>query len=124
MVVIALFLVLIVGLLVMPGCKELFYNVSGEWTIQLKLNNKTFIYTYTFVGDSQSGKVYVEGDSLGNYSVVGDNVNFTLEYIDTDGDHTVEVYKGSFSHMDRLVGTMTYSVEGYQTINGTWSAER
>jgi len=107
----------------MPGCKKA-NDIIGTWFVTTSLLGDTFTETYDFVGNKSSGEVLWEGQSLGTYSVFGDNVSFTLEYYDADDDYTVEVYNGSFDGVDFMSGTFTYTVEGYPSASGTWFGER
>ena len=113
----------VLGLLaVNTGCKKNSYNITGIWQFNVTLEGETFVWDYEFVGTKSPGVVYFEGADLGTYSVMDRNVSFTLEYFDQDGDYTVEVYNGYFDAPDEMSGSMTYSVEGYATVSGTWWA--
>ncbi|UCH93422.1 MAG: hypothetical protein JSV88_24535 [Candidatus Aminicenantes bacterium] len=122
-----LFIMLVIitalALLTLPGCKKA-NNITGTWFITTMLLGETFTDTYTFAGNKNSGEVLWQGQALGTYSVMGNNVSFTLEYLDADDDYTVEVYSGFFDHYDYMSGTFTYTVEGYPSASGTWFAER
>ncbi|NIM13712.1 MAG: hypothetical protein GTO45_16685 [Candidatus Aminicenantes bacterium] len=117
-------LVVVLALVVHPGCKSQRNDITGTWFFTLTFPGETFTETYTFVGTRQSGEVYWEGEALGTYSVIGDNVSFTLDYIDVDGDYTVEVYDGSFVGDDEMIGSVTVTIEGYGSASGSWIAER
>ncbi|HLP62352.1 MAG TPA: hypothetical protein VK186_26160 [Candidatus Deferrimicrobium sp.] len=112
-----------VGLLVQGGCKNHF-NITGVWDFIITLEGQDFYETYTFVGDRSSGEVFWEGQSLGLYTVSGDQVHFKLEYYDADDDYTVEDFYGNADTHDDMSGTVTYTVEGYTPVSGDWVAVR
>jgi hypothetical protein len=116
-------IITILTLITLPGCKKA-YDITGTWFITTTLLGEDFTDTYTFVGNRNSGDVLWDGQALGTYSVVGDNVSFTLEYLDADDDYTVEVYNGFFDGRDFMSGSFTYTVEGYPSASGTWFGER
>ena len=115
--------IIVLALMTLPGCKKA-NDITGIWFITTTLLGETFTDTYTFVGNRNSGDVLWEGQALGTYSVLGDNVSFTLEYLDADDDYTVEVYNGIFDGSDFMNGTFTYTVEGYASESGDWFGER
>jgi len=117
-------LIAVLALVVQPGCKSHRNDITGTWFFTLTFPGETFTETYTFVGTRQSGEVYWEGEVLGTYSVIRDDVSFTLDYIDADGDYTVEVYYGSFVNDNEMMGSITVTVEGYGSASGSWIAER
>ena len=116
-------LIIILTLMTLPGCKKA-YDITGSWFITTTLLGEDFTDTYSFVGNRNSGDVLWQGQSLGTYSVIGDNVSFTLEYLDADGDYTVEVYNGFFDGRDFMEGSFTYTVEGFPSASGVWFGER
>jgi hypothetical protein len=116
-------IITILTLITLPGCKKA-YDITGTWFITTTLLGEDFTDTYTFVGNRNSGDVLWDGQALGTYSIVGDNVSFTLEYLDADDDYTVEVYNGFFDGRDFMSGSFTYTVEGYPSASGTWFGER
>lgn len=117
-------MVMVALLLLTSGCESTRYNITGTWTITTRIQGQLFDEDYTFVGDNRAGDVLFQGTSLGTYAVNGDEVSFTLRYYDADDDFTVEVYSGYFDDDYTMSGTFTYSVEGYQTLSGSWIAER
>jgi len=117
--------VTLTGLLLHTGCKKSNrYDIVGTWEFTSTLIGQSYTEIYTFSGDNRGGNVLYEGQALGTYSVTGSVFSCTLEYYDIDDDYTVEVYNGSFDHDDAMSGNFTYSVEGYQTVNGTFFADR
>jgi hypothetical protein len=122
-VFIAFIVIISLALMTLPGCKKA-NDITGTWFITTTLLGETFTDTYTFVGNRNSGDVLWEGQALGTYSVLGDNVSFTLEYLDADDDYTVEVYNGFIDGSDFMSGTFTYTVEGFPSASGDWFGER
>jgi hypothetical protein len=120
---ITLIVIIVLALMTLPGCKKA-NDITGTWFITITLLDETFTDTYTFVGNRNSGDVIWEGQALGTYSVVGDNVSFTLAYYDDEDDYTVEVYNGFFDGIDFMSGTFTFTVEGYPSAFGDWFGER
>jgi hypothetical protein len=117
--------VLLAGILADTGCKKkVDFNIRGTWNFTVTLLGDDFDYVYDFSGDSRSGDVLWEGLTLGTYSVSGDMVDITLEYYDQDDDYTVEVYRGYFDSDNQMSGNMTITVEGYQSVSGSWIALR
>ena len=116
-------IIIALALMTLPGCKKA-YDITGTWFITTTLLGENFTDTYTFVGNRNSGDVLWEGQALGTYSVVGDDVSFTLEYFDADDDYTVEVYNGFFDGRDFMSGSFTYTVEGYPSASGVWFGDR
>ena len=120
-IVIVIFSILV--LMTLPGCKKRL-DITGTWFITTLLLGETFTDTYTFVGNRSSGEVLWEGQSLGTYSVNGYNVNFLLEYTDTDGDYIIESYNGLLEEENYMSGTIYYTKEGNPRITGSWFGER
>lgn len=116
-------IIIALALMSLPGCKKA-NDITGTWFITTTLQGETITETYTFAGNRNSGDVLWEGQALGTYSVLGDNVSFTLEYYDADDDYTVEVYNGFFDGVDFMSGTFTFTVEGYPSAFGDWFGER
>ncbi len=116
-------IIVTLAFLVLPGCEKA-KNITGTWIITTTLLGEYFTETYDFVGNKNSGEVLWNGQSLGTYSVSGDNVSFTLEYYDADDDYTVEVYNGFIEAEDFMSGSFTYTVEGYASVSGSWMGER
>jgi len=113
------------GLLTDTGCKKKDkFDITGVWYVTITLLGDDFDETYTFVGDDRGGEVLWEGQSLGIYSASDGYVDFTLEYYDQDDDYTVEVYRGSFDTDRMMSGNVTITIEGYQSVSGTWIAVR
>jgi len=113
------------GLLTDTGCKKKDkFDITGVWYVTITLLGDDFDETYTFVGDDRGGEVLWEGQSLGTYSASDGYVDFTLEYYDQDDDYTVEVYRGSFDTDRMMSGNVTITIEGYQSVSGTWVAVR
>lgn len=106
------------------GCKKNENDITGIWFFTLSFPDGSVDEVYDFIGNPNSGQVYWEGQALGTYSVFGDNISFTLEYIDGDGDYTVEVYNGTIVHDDEMNGTVTITWEGIGSSSGTWFASR
>ncbi len=115
---------MILSLLLISGCKSDKFNITGNWSVTTNISGQSFVENYSFVGDERSGEVLYQNDSLGTYAVNGDQISFTLRYYDADDDFTVEVYTGYFDDDHTMSGEFTYSVEGYQTLAGTWVAYR
>lgn len=116
---------LLAALFADTGCKKKTnFDIRGSWDITVTLLGDDFDYIYSFSGDSRSGDVLWEGQVLGTYSVSDDFVNFTLEYYDQDDDYTVEVYRGYFDADDQMSGSVTITIEGYQSVSGSWIALR
>lgn len=125
MITILAVVVVLAGLFANTGCKnKTDFDIRGAWDFTITLLGDDFDYVYNFSGDSRSGEVLWEGQSLGSYSVSGDYVDITLEYYDQDDDYTVEVYRGVFDSDDQMSGSMTITVEGYQSVSGSWIAVR
>jgi len=122
----SIILVLVLVFLVMSstGCKKKSYDINGTWYFTIHINNDTFEEQYRFVGSREDGEVYYYGQSLGTYTVIGDNVNFTLTYYDEDDDYTIETFSGYFEGRDAMQGNFTIFIEGYGTFAGTWEAYR
>ena len=120
-VMVVIFSVLV--LMTLPGCKKKL-DITGTWFITTLLLGETFTDTYTFVGNRNNGEVLWEGQSLGTYSVNGYHVSFLLEYIDADGDYTIESYDGLIEDETYMSGTIFFTVEGYPRVTGTWFGER
>ncbi len=115
----------VAGLLFNTGCKKKAkFDITGTWVFTITLADESFDETYTFAGDKRSGNVYWEDQSLGTYLVTGELVDFTLEYTRTDGGYVVEVYWGSFDMENQMSGSITISVSGIGSVNGTWIAHR
>lgn len=113
------------GLLTDTGCKKKDkFDITGVWYVTITLLGDDFDETYTFVGDDRGGEVLWEGQTLGTYSASDGYVDFTLEYYDQDDDYTVEVYSGSFDTDRMMSGNVTITIEGYQSVSGTWVAVR
>jgi len=113
------------GLLTDTACKKKDkFHITGVWYVTITLLGDDFDETYTFVGDDRGGEVLWEGQSLGTYSASDGYVDFTLEYYDQDDDYTVEVYRGSFDTDTMMSGNVTITIEGYQSVTGTWVAVR
>ncbi len=113
-----------VGLLFQVGCNNHTFNITGTWYFTIIIYDEDFNETYTFVGNRHSGEVFWEGQSLGDYSVSGDQVHFTLEYYDADDDYTVETFHGYIDADDRMGGDVTVTIEGYEPATGDWEAVR
>lgn len=113
------------GLLANTGCKKKDrFDITGVWYFTITLLGEDFDETYTFVGDDRGGDVLWEGQALGTYSASDGYVNFTLEYLDQDDDYTVEVYSGSFDTDTIMSGNVVITIEGYESVSGTWIAVR
>lgn len=113
------------GLLTDTGCKKKDkFDITGVWYVTITLLGDDFEETYTFAGDDRGGEVLWEGQTLGTYSASDGYVDFTLEYYDQDDDYTVEVYSGSFDTDRMMSGNVTITIEGYQSVSGTWVAVR
>lgn len=119
-----LLILLVAGLLLLPGCKKNRFDLRGTWVFTTTLVGQTFEEVYTFQGVIESGNVLWEGQVLGTYSLSGEVFSFSLEYYDQDDDYTVEMYNGSFDHSDAISGDLIFSVEGYQTVAGSFRADR
>ena len=117
-------IVVAVGLLAQGGCNGHAFNIAGVWDFLITIGNEDYSETYSFVGDRVSGEVFWEGNSLGFYTVSGDQVHFKLEYYDADDDYTVEDFRGFIDADDQMSGTVTYTVEGYNPVTGDWLALR
>jgi hypothetical protein len=116
---------LVAGLLVSAGCKDRErFDITGIWDFYVTLDVEEFIWTYSFIGNRNSGVVLYDGQELGTYSVINDSISFTLEYYDQDDDYVVEVYNGYFDAWDQMSGTISYTIGGLGTITGTWVAYR
>lgn len=112
-------------LFVNTGCKKkIVFDITGAWVFTVTILGESFDDIYTFVGDERAGDIYWEDQSLGTYSVTDDFVNFTLEYYDIDDDYVVEVYRGSFDTIDQMSGSVTITIEGLPSVDGTWVAYR
>jgi hypothetical protein len=116
-------IITVLALMTLPGCKKKL-DITGTWFITTNLLGESFMDTYTFVGNRNSGEVLWEGQSLGNYSVNGYSVSFLLEYIDGDGDYIIESYDGLLEDEYYMSGTLYYTVEGYPRVTGSWVGER
>ena len=122
-------------LMTLPGCKKE-SNIAGIWSITTTLPGETSTASYTFLGNKGWGVVLLDGDALGSYSVAGDAVSFTLEYLYDEENNTVEEYTGFFDGKDFMSGSFTYTKEvpsidesgKIVTIttsdSGTWYGER
>ncbi len=117
-------LIMVALVSVNTGCKKKSYDISGTWFFSIFINGDSFAEQYTFVGSRNNGDVLYYGQSLGTYTVAGDNVNFTLTYYDEDNDYTIETYSGYFEGRDFMQGNFTIFIEGYGTFSGTWEATR
>jgi len=112
-------------LMTQPGCKKE-NDIPGTWTITTTLLGETSTDTYTFKGTKGWGNVVKEGQELGNYTVAGDSVSFTLQY-HSDGITSIEEYNGNFDRRDYMSGSFTYTVynvENPPTDSGIWSGKR
>lgn len=117
--------VLLAVLLADTGCKKKNdFDIRGTWYFTITLLGDNYDYVYDFSGDKGSGEVLWEGMELGSYSVSGDVVYITMEYYDQDDDYTVEVYRGYVDSDSQMSGSMTITVEGYQSVSGSWIAVR
>lgn len=115
----------VAGLLFNTGCKKkTVFDITGVWVFTITLLGESYDEIYTFVGDERAGDVYWEDQNLGTYSVTDDFVNFTLEYFDIDDDYVVEVYRGYFDTRDQMSGSVTITIEGLPSVDGTWVAFR
>jgi len=113
------------GLLFNTGCKKKAkFDITGTWVFTITLADESFDETYTFAGDKRSGDVYWEGQSLGSYLVTGELIDFTLEYYYADDTYVVEVYSGFFDMENQMSGSMTVTISGIGSVNGTWIAYR
>lgn len=122
---IVLFVLLTAGLSINSGCKkDKWFDITGIWDFYVTLDANDFIWTYSFLGNDNSGVVSYEGQELGTYSVINNSVSITLEYYDEDDDYVVEVYNGYFDSRDQISGTITYTIAGWGSITGTWIAYR
>ncbi|MCP5102592.1 MAG: hypothetical protein GY950_04395 [bacterium] len=122
-IVILVAVVLAAGLLFNTGCKKnKDNNITGGWYFSITVGGTYFEEVYDFVGDERTGTVYWDGQSMGTYSVVGDVVEFTLEYFNVDDIFTVEIYQGAFDAHDEMSGTATFIVTGSEPYSGTWFA--
>lgn len=126
LVVIFVFIIFL-GLLQNYGCRRVL-NIAGIWevTLDIFLFGERVIetYEYLFEGDKYDGLVIYDGEVLGDYSVAGDNVYFILQYLDLDDDLNIETYNGSFNNRNNMSGTFTWTIEGYGTWSGVWTAVR
>ena len=116
-------IIIVLTLMTLPGCKK-GPDITGAWFITNTLPGEDFTNTYTFVGNRSSGEVLREGQSLGDYSVNGYNVSFLVEYVDADGDYTIESYDGLIEDDNYMSGTIYYTLEGSPRVTGTWFGER
>ncbi|MGD2088962.1 MAG: hypothetical protein PVH61_22480 [Candidatus Aminicenantes bacterium] len=119
-------LINILALMTLTGCRKE-SDITGIWFITTTLLGETSTNTYTFSGTKDWGVVLLEGQALGNYSVDGGNVNFTLEYLNADENQTVVVYTGLYDGKDFMSGSFTYTIytaEENPSSSGTWFGER
>ncbi len=116
-------IITVLALMTLPGCKK-GPDITGTWFITNYLLGESFTDTYTFVGNRSSGEVLWEGQSLGAYSVNGYQVDFLLEYINADGNYTIESYIGLIEDDNYMSGTIYYTVEGDPRVTGSWFGER
>jgi len=124
-IVVLIIILIVAGLFVNTGCKtKNVFDITGGWVFTITLLGESFDEVYTFVGDERAGDIYWEDQNLGTYSVTDDFVNFTLEYYDIDDDYVVEVYRGSFDTIDQMSGSVTITIEGFDSVDGTWVAYR
>ena len=124
-IVIMIMSLVVAGLFINTGCKKkTAFDITGVWVFTTTLLGESFDEIYTFVGDERAGDIYWEDQILGTYSVTDDFVNFTLEYYDIDDDYVVEVYRGSFDMIDQMSGSVTFTIEGLPSVDGTWVAYR
>lgn len=119
MAIAALILVILLSL----GCRRL-YDITGTWFFTIYIDNDIIDVTYTFVGSRERGDVIYEGQSLGEYTVLDNEVNITLQYYDIDDDYTIETYSGGFDDRHNMSGHFTIYIEGYGTHSGSWEAYR
>lgn len=111
------------AMMTLPGCRK-DIDITGTWFITTTLLGETSTNTYTFDGNKDWGVVLWEGQALGTYSVSGENISFTLEYLDTDGNYTIEAYNGLFDGKDFMSGSFTLTVETSASTSGTWFGKR
>ncbi len=117
-------ILLFVSLLFSMGCREVVYDITGEWDFDIAMNDgNTMSDTYSFVGSIQAGDVYYKGQRLGTYSVMDRDINFTITYYDEDNDYTVETFSGYFDDQYSMSGTYTLFIDGYGTFAGNWTAQ-
>jgi hypothetical protein len=105
------------------GCNKV-YNINGVWFFTIFIEGDVVEIIYDFIGSRESGEVIYEGQSLGTYTVIGNEVNITLQYYDEDNDYTIETYSGGFDDRQHMSGNFTIFIEGYGTFAGTWDASR
>ncbi len=110
-------------LMTLSGCRKE-SDVTGGWSITTTRLGVTSTDTYTFEGNTGWGVVIWEGQALGTYSIAGDIIDFTLEYLDADDNYIIEVYNGLFDGVDFMSGSFTYIAEGAPSTSGTWFGER
>ena len=129
-----LFIFIIVIILSSFGCKtgEATYNINGTWQTTLTYSDllqDTFFFT--FAGSSSSGVVtHTAIPYPGEYSVNGNNVTFSFEYV-TILTRSTETYTGSFDSANQMSGTFQWETTVIKGNNppvvwetGTWQATR
>jgi len=94
------------------------YEIQGSWTISESYDDGSiFEVTLTFSGEVENGTVTDSDGGTGTYTVVGNVVNFTINY-----PQVTYEYVGSFSTDTEMSGTSKRYTSADTYVDGTWSA--
>jgi hypothetical protein len=128
------FLFITIVIFYLNGCKNgaATYDITGNWRATLTFSDQVQeTYFFTFTGSSSSG-VVTHSVILypGEYTVNGNNVNFSFEYV-LLLTRTTETYTGSFDSANQMSGNFQWETTALQGSNppvvwetGTWQATR
>lgn len=99
---------------------ELQYDIRGTWTlVESYADQSAFTVTVTFSGEIENGTAEDSHGGIGNYTVSGNDVFFTLVFPDVTYEYlgTVSDDENMGGESRRFIAVDTYS-------SGTWSATK
>lgn len=125
--VIMLFVVFVI-LLTSFGCKKKEFSIVGNWNINYSVPGDSGSMVLSFQGSDDSGDVINTGGAdIGNYTVAGDSVNFTLAmFWNNYLGNLVLAFRGTSSDDNNMGGSVNLYFSNFPTDQdtGSWTGTR
>ena len=119
--------VIVVAALLTVGCPKKDEGIDitdGTWGFFLETATGSTGVVYDFRGSKTSGSVYYSGQERGTFTVTGDNVRFSVDHFDPQGNQFHYEYVGLFVDYFNMSGTFTALNPDGSTTSGTFTATR